>query len=54
MAYIRRVKPWVVIGCPMCKMMSQLQNLSPWTAKKQDEEDTIKRQVDMILGFKED
>ena len=37
MEYIRRVRTWVVIGCPMCKMMSQLQNLSPWTAKRQAE-----------------
>ena len=35
--YIQRVKPKLVVGCPMCKMFSRLQCMSPWTQKKDEE-----------------
>ena len=32
--YQKEVKPLVIIGSPMCRMFSQLQNMTPWTTER--------------------
>ena len=33
--YIDKYKPRLIVGSPMCAMLSALQNLTPWTEEKQ-------------------
>ena len=33
--YQEEEKPLFIVGSPMCRMFSPLQNMSPWTARKQ-------------------
>ena len=32
--YQKEAKPLVIIGSPMCRMFSQLQNMTPWTTER--------------------
>ena len=43
--YVREVKPLLIVGSPECRMFSTLQNLSPWTPKRQAEYQAAKLHI---------
>ena len=47
--YVRREKPFILIGSPMCTMFSQLQTLTPWTNEKQMAYEKARRHLQFVM-----
>ena len=49
--YVRKYKPRLLVGSPMCTMFSSLQNLPPWTEEKKRRWGEAREHIKFVVRF---